>query len=216
MNRFTLFLNHESSHFEINKGETWHSHIAALPGLLTIVFWSQTPAAVTMRVRSSSVEEIDEQFGQLTTFVLHLEAAVEIVLSFAISRRSFVQADKRVMKKALLALKTSSTLKDEEIRKKAAVILKASAMTTKVATFLADEEEFCVVKRKAWMKGKKLPTPVLAFECAIQTLAEYLRNGTRRWRQSSGSFSTMMRFIQRSKDLFKWHSELASLFLRKM
>jgi hypothetical protein len=215
MNRFVVFLNDESSQYEIKTGETWHSHLAARPGLLTIVFWSQAPASVVMRVKRSEFEETSEQFGQVASFVLNIESSVEIILSFALSRRRFVQADKRVMSKALLALRTPSNVKESEIKKKAAVILRASVMTTKVATFLADEEEFCVVKRKAWMKGKKLPVPILSVECAIQNVFAFLQSGTRRWRQSSGSFSTMMRFIQRSKDLFKWHAELASLFLRR-
>lgn len=215
MNQLSLFLNDESSNFEIRSGETWQSHILALPGHLSIVMWSQAPAAVDLRVKTSLREEISEQFGRVTSFMMEIDAPVDIVLTVALNRPSFLHDDRRTMQEAIAALKEKQGKTEHDVKKKMAVILRASMMTTKVATFLADQEEFCVVKRKAWMKGKKLPTPMLVFECAVQKLVLFLQVGTRQWRQSSGSFSTMMRFIQRSKDLFKWHAQFASLFLRR-
>ena len=215
MNHLLLFLNDASTQYDIAGGEMRQFHFAVAQGHLSIVIWCETSACSTLRMMGLGTQCIEEQFGKLHSFQLVVDMPLELVLTIAVKRQIFTRAQTRSISKALRILKNPSQTKALDVQAKAALILRASVLTTKVATFLADEEEFCVVKRKAWMKGKKLLLPRLNEPHPIDNISACLQLGDRQWRQCSGSFSTMMRFIQRSKELFKWHAELASLFLRR-
>jgi len=63
------------------------------------------------------------------------------------------------------------------------------------------------LRHKTKTFGKKIPLPRVRQKTEVaQMMITIQLRGEKRWKQSSGSFSTMMRFIQRSREEFQWES----------
>lgn len=187
----------------LNCGEIWTQHFAVTAGLLQVTVWSHFQVSTTL----SSSGVLVEERGLVTTFDMAVANDTNVTLSIATGRRIFSRHEGKIVSRAVGVLRKVATLRQKEIWKHAELLVRASFLTCRIATFLANEEEYCVVKRKLLMKGKKLPVPRLSALEEARIIAQHLQHGEKKWRQCSGSFSTMMRFIQRAKERFKWQNE---------
>jgi hypothetical protein len=204
--------NEWSASLALTGGACWSQSLDVSAGYTSFAVWSERPCSVSFLLCKGERQEVfQEHWGYVATleFVLFDSAELKVCISFC--RSALLADDARAVRKSLKSLKENGL--QYEIEKQAPSLFRTAAITARIATFLANLEEFCLIKRRLWMKGKQLISPFVADLQPVCLVSERLDNGSRTWRRSSGSFSTMMRFIQRSKEKFKWQSDFAICIL---
>jgi hypothetical protein len=207
MCRCAITLNDESFAVGVCRAGCWSQCLTVSGGFTIFTVWCERPCSVSFRLLKIDGEEtFEEYWGQLATLEVMLDESADVELGIALSRSALLSEEERTLKSSL------QSLKENDGEQQADRLFRTAAITTKISTFLANLDEFCVVKRRLWMRVKQLLSPSAPWWHIVESTLLTMEDGSRTWRRSSGSFSTMMRFVQRSKDNFKWQSEIGELF----
>jgi len=205
MRRLWLSFNGEEQIVELPVGHSWDAELSLSSGEVLFTAWCQN-APIALMIRSNSFEVLDQQWGHVVTASIAVEKSVCLFISLSVNRQVCSTSDAKLIDEATEAMRNLATRQKPGLGACAASLLRASRLTTRVATFLTEDDEFCVIKRKLLTKGKKIPLPRVWQGTDVVRMMAVIQRGEKRWKQSSGSFSTMMRFIQRSREEFQWES----------
>ena len=202
--------NEWSTAVAVDVGSSWSQSLSVSAGYTCFAVWCERPCSISFRFCQGDNEDtFDEHWGQIATLQCLLIDGAEVEITVGSCRTALLADDAKAVQKSLKSLKENGL--QYELERQAASLFRTAAITVRVATFLANLDEFCVIKRRLWMKGKQLLSPPAPIKQVVECISCKLDVGSRTWRRSSGSFSTMMRFIQRSKENFKWQSEICIL-----
>lgn len=200
-------VNGASSAVVVPPGHAFHLAIQLCAGEAVLVFWS-TGSPLSVSIADDAGVILDEQWGPLISCAIGGGRLIRCVVGA--SRRCLSSADGKLLDAAHRGMELANANDgDFDVDAWMRNLVPASRLTTAVSTFFAalEEAELCVVRRKMSTSAKKIPVPRLRCSASLGEVLGKMKAGSLNWKRSSGSFSTMMRFVQRSKDTFRWEED---------
>lgn len=200
MCRIWLSNNGEAQHSAILPGESWTVELDASEGLCMVTAWAQT-GAVSILVLDDRFSPLAEACGAVVTAQVILERRTVLTVVLSARRRLISKQEENLLSAVPMLI---SSIHDVATEDEAFAILCAASLSHAVPTFSEGNHFFCVAKRKLACSSKKIPLPNVTKRMSAIEVLQIVREGKCEWKQSSGSFSNLMRFVQKSKEKFHW------------
>lgn len=175
-------------------------------GFTAIVAWSSSCEFVSLLIVDSDHRTLDAQRGQVAVASVFCHATAAIYVQVVMKERLLSQEDANAIDTACRFL-NSRGLEGPLSPCGAWKMVRCAWLSSSVQSFVENDEEFCVFKRKLAVSSKKLAVPDVSSSTTVIDLLGEIHTGLKGWKQSSGSFSTLMRFLQKTKEEFSWSSE---------
>ncbi len=217
----SLFFNCECTSVWLHYGDIFQLDVEASAGFCSVVTWC-LDSIVALRVESKNF--VSEQCGRIASICFHIANSTLVSLSITVCRRQLTGADCECASDLLIALKCfimcdeNGAKTSEDVSSAISIpaheLLRSAKLTFFVTTFLANEEEFYVAKKKN-SKMKRTHAPLISVRIETYPLMRFITSGSKSWRKATASFSTLMRFVQKSRTEFSWVSEQSATLIDK-
>lgn len=187
-------------------GEAMEVALVVQTGVAAIVAWT-CAEYISLSVVDGNARIVGSQLGQVALCVVQCSSATVLRIILAMGQRFVSQHDAHAIDMACRFL--SDTMIETPLSPDMAwCMLRCAWLSSAVQSFIEDGSEYCVFKRRLATSSKKLLLPEVVEPTTTIQLLEDIHSGQKEWKQSSGSFSTLMRFLQKTKDEFRWTSDV--------
>ena len=217
---FSVFMNDFSFVGEVELGEVFQLEVDVTHGVISAVAWSLDDA-FTFSVMVGGL--LEEQHGKVASMILQVPNDSRAFLTVSVRRRVLSETDRACAAALLCTLKylvsnsesgaTASDILSLALSSPSHELLRAAKMTSFIATFLSKDEEYFVTKRRN-CQLKRASAPKVKRSLSVWTLMHCVRFGSSKWRQSTASFSTLMRFLQKWRLAFHWQTSEQSTMIK--